>query len=121
MNWTLLAAVATYCTTLTALTIAAWRLIDWLSRRRRVNQPPDDIPAIFTPGRATVPTTADVLAWDPPPVPTARLYEVGGWVEIGGRRVHRCCNEARRDGAHERVCAVCADRLGMAPAEGASS
>lgn len=61
-----------------------------------------------------------VLEVDPPVVPRERLYAVGGWVDVGlgGPKVHRSCNEHRRDGRHHLVCRICADRLGMAPAGG---
>lgn len=60
----------------------------------------------------------EVLVVDPPVVPRERLNAVAGWVDIGGRRVHRSCNEDRRDGRHDRICAHCSERLGMAPAGG---
>lgn len=83
------------------------RHLSWPSGRP---YPPDDDPA----------PDDQVLEVDPPVVPRERLNAVGGWVDIGGRRVHRSCAEDRRDGRHERVCTVCADRLGMAPAGGAT-
>lgn len=44
--------------------------------------------------------------------------EAVSWITIGGRKVHRACNEARRDGQYGRVCRTCAGRLGMAAAGG---
>jgi hypothetical protein len=77
--------------------------------------PPDEEPCAEPIDRA-------VLVVDPPVVriPAERLNAVGGWVQVGDKTVHRSCNEARRDGRHDLVCRVCADRLGMAPAGGAT-
>jgi hypothetical protein len=50
---------------------------------------------------------------DPPVVPRERLNAVGGWVQVGSVKVHRSCNEARRDGRYDRICAYCRPRLAM--------
>lgn len=81
------------------------RHISWPSGRP---YPPDTEPG------------TEPLAWDPPPVPAARLNAVAGWVQVGDKTVHRSCNADRRDGRHDRVCRICQERLGMASAGGAT-